>query len=70
MEWIPLDTLNNVFHRYKIQIENLITQDNYWQTSSDVHEYYNLKYFKSMTYYFENIYTKELVLNGVMIDID
>ena len=65
MEWIPLDALNTVVHRYKIQIQKLNSQDSYWPSSSDVYDYYNLLYYKSMTYYF-----RPEMLNGVMIDID
>ena len=65
IEWIPLDALNTVVHRYKIQYQTLNSQDKYWLSRSDVYEYYNLFYYKSIAYYFE-----PEILNGVMIEVD
>lgn len=34
MDWIPLDVVNTAMHHYTIQIQTLMSQDQYWLSPS------------------------------------
>jgi len=62
---IPLDIDNPLLSHFSVQMQTLDSQENFWPTSGDFEEYWNLKFVKGMEYHaFPNM------ANGVLIDID